>query len=114
MERENEPNYPITNKLLLICVIFSILPALTSFPFAVIVILMDVFSIIGILSVRNYGVEFIPSLIFLGIGVLLISSEIVNLWTLSDPIHWNSFLLALYLVLMGVIFIINSWERKRA
>jgi len=113
MENENIPKYPITNILVALFLVFGIVPIFISLQFALIVAIMDVAVVLGVISVRNFGNEVAPSVIVLAIGILIGAGEIVDLIVTSIPINWDTFLLALYFILLGVIFIINRWERDR-
>lgn len=114
MENEGKPKYPITNILIVLFLTGGIVTIIINIYFLVIVAIMDVAVLLGIVSVRNFGSEVIPSIIFLAIGILFVTGELVDMIVASIPIDWDTFLLALYFMLMGVIFIINRWERDRA
>jgi hypothetical protein len=113
MNRGTKSKFPITDKLIVFFLLYSILPASTNIAYLVIVLIIDVFSVLGIVSVRKYGREFFPSLILMGIGLLILITEIMNLVELI-PIDIGLFLLAHYLILTGFVFLVNRWERDRA
>lgn len=112
MNEGTKSKFPITNVLIVFFLIYSIVPALTSIMYLVIVVIIDVFSVLGIISVRKYGNEFFPSLILMGIGLLILIPQYMNI-AASIPIDIGSFHLAHYLILTGVVFLVNRWERDR-
>lgn len=70
MNEENRSRFRITNGFIVLFLIYSIFPALNGIAYLVIVSIIDVFSVLGIISVRKYGMEFFPSLMLMGIGIL--------------------------------------------
>jgi hypothetical protein len=114
MEEKSASKYSMTNKLIVVVLVFSILPALHSIAFVVLVLMIDVFAVLGMLSDRNDNPGIFPSGGILVLGLLLVALTIWNWLADFSAVDWGSLLLALYLVFIGIVFGINRWERNKA
>ncbi len=110
-----EPKYKKTNILVVVFIVFSIIPALQSLGITFVCVIVDVFAVLGIIDARNPDRRFyvISPYIFLFLGIVLILSSIGNLVVEVTSAYLGTLSLAIYFLLVGISFFLNSWERDR-
>ena len=115
MKSSPESQYKKTNILVLVFIVFSIIPALQSWGYLVVCVLVDVFAVIGIIEARNPDrkIYLVNPYVFPLVGILLFLVSIGNLVVEVNSAHLETLSLAIYFLLVVISFFLNIRERDR-
>ena len=112
---DSKPKYIVTNIILVVLTVISIVCVFYSLGIAIGCIVIDVFTFLSIRSVRDSkeNQELLPTYAFLVGGIAITLLNIGYLVTSNPEFHMSIFLLGLCFFLVGLALRVNRWELGR-